>query len=316
MDVSLRIMNQIEVSTTLTLVRFLSKHLQSILNPLDTIILAVVIFLVTLIVAKDYILGDLSRRLSVLLILEKIRPLLLSHIDNGEIIKVHGLFINAGFLSLVSLIPSSLKQKKEVSILLQAFIYMYSNVLWYLTLDKSLQVTILALSLFAKFVFGSIHEQHNKTFKTLLEIGGIVSTYLSFSIIQNTLHNDSHTQILQLLLIFLLFQFTHNSNLNEIQDFLIYTFAMLLISFITSDQWYWTGVLFLIYYLLSWILTVENSFVQILLIMISNLVVTNILNYIKFLATHDSIITLKTSAIVIQFIVHEFTNKITVVQTK
>ncbi|MFN9908903.1 MAG: hypothetical protein ACK56F_22725, partial [bacterium] len=83
-------------------------------------------------------LGALSRRLAVLMILEKLRPLIAVHIANGELFKVHGLFINAGFLSIIALIPPSVKTSKEISILIQAFLYLYSNVFDFLSREGSL----------------------------------------------------------------------------------------------------------------------------------------------------------------------------------
>jgi hypothetical protein len=316
MEMSMRVMNQVEVSTTLTLVRFLSSNLGQFLNALDTCILSVVILLVTFVVGREYLLGALSRRLAVLLILEKLRPLIAVHIANGELFKVHGLFVNAGFLSIVALIPPSIKTSKEVSILMQAFLYLYSNVFDFLSRENGLQLTIFGFGLLSKVWLAQCQAERNTVFRTLIEIAGIASTYLCFSIIQQTLEVDPVSQVFHLLLYFILFQYLHNPELDTIQDFLVYNFAIILIGFITSDEWYWAGILFVLYQLMSFWLTIRNGFVQILLIMLSNLVVGTILQYIRQLAVHDTVITLKTSALIVQFLIHEFTIRVTEAQTK
>jgi len=305
-------MNQVEVSTTLTLVRFLSVNLSEHLNPLDTCIVAIMILLVSFVLRHEYILSALSRRLAVLLILEKIRPLLTSHIDNGEIFKVHGLFINAGFLSMVALIPPTLQSNPEVALLMQSFLYLYSNIFDFFSREQSMRITVLALSLLVKVYLSRYHAEKNSIAKTVINITDIAATYLCLAILQKSLHVDVTTQILQMLLYFLMFQFLHNPNLNDVQDFLVYNFASILLSTITTDKWYWAAILLCMYQVTCAWLTVRSPFVQVLLIMMTNLVVGNVLTYIKNLAVYDTIITLKTSAIVLQFVVHEITHKITI----
>lgn len=316
MDVSLRVMNQVEVSTTLTLVKFLSSNLGEFLNALDTCILSTVVLLITYVIGREYLLGALSRRLAVLMILEKLRPLIAVHIANGELFKVHGLFINAGFLSIIALIPPSVKTSKEISILIQAFLYLYSNVFDFLSREGSLQLTVLGFGLLSKVWLAQCKVERNTVFRTLVEIAGIASTYLCFTILQQTLEVDPVAQVLHLLLYFLLFQYLHNPELDAIQDFLIYNFAMILIGFITSDAWYWAGILFVLYQVTSYWLTIKNGFVQVVLIMLSNLVVGSVLQYIRQLAVHDTVVTLKTSALIVQFLIHEFTLRVTEAQTK
>jgi hypothetical protein len=171
---------------------------------------------------------------------------------------------------------------------------------------------VLALSLLAKVSLSHIHAEKNTIAKTVVNITGISATYLCLAILQKSLHSDVTTQVMQMLLYFLMFQFLHNPNLSDVQDFLIYNFSMILLSTITSDKWYWAVILFCLYQATCAWLTVRSPFVQVLLIMMTNLVVGNVLTYIKNLAVYDSIVTLKTSAIVLQFMVHEFTHKLTV----
>lgn len=308
MDITFRTMKQIQVSTSLTLVKFLSLNLSDFLNPLDTCILALLILMLSLMYGHDYVLSSLSRRLAALMILENIRPIIVQHIDKGTMFKIHGLIVNAGFISMIALIPASYKENEEVSILIQSFIYLYSNIFEVLGMDEELHVVYFSLSIVIILICSKIQSNiKTSMFATVIEIGSTSATFLALNIVQQTLSTSIETRILQLVLIMLSLQFFHLSSLTAMHDYMTYQFAVMLLGLITKDVWYWCGFLFLIFEGLKQWIPLDSMPLQVVLVMLPNLVVMNVLAYIRQLAIHDTIITLKTSAIVLQFLIYEMT---------
>jgi len=311
MDIGVRVMTQVQVTTSITLVRFLSQSLHDYLNPLDTVIFSVLVLCVTYIVGHEYVLSPLSRRLAILLMLEKIKPIFTHHIDNGELFRVHGLMINAGYLSLVAVVPPSLKATPEVSLLIQAIMYLYSDALDIVVQDKAMHLTALGLGFASLAYLSKMGPQQSSMFTTVIEVGSIAVTYLVLSVLQSHVDSLPETSLLQLSLIITAMHFASIPGLESVEDYIIYNFAVNLQSYITSDPWYWCGMLFVLLQLLvSW-LTIKSMATRILLLLVINLAVANTLAYIRRLAVYDTVITLKTSTLVLQFVLQELSRKIT-----
>lgn len=308
MDVGLRVMKQVQVSTSITLVRFLSTSMKDTMNPLDTCVFSFLVITCTYVLKHEYVLSPLSRRLAVLLALEKVRPLLASHIESGEVMRVHGLMVNAGFLSLVAVMPASWKEIEEVSTLVQSCIYLYSDIFDFALAYRTLHVSLLVSS-FAFLAYTSTLTASSSMLKTTLDISAAAFTSLSLSIIEANLDPLQETAIIQFGLIFIAFEFTHIPGLESMEDYMIYSVAGIIKKFIKSDPWYWCGILFIAMQVLSSWLTIKSTIVRVLLLLIINVAVSKTLDYISRLAVYDTIITLKTSALVIQFLIHEVSQK-------
>jgi len=310
MDIGLRVMKQVQVSTSLTLVRFLSTSLNDSMGPLDAIVLSALVLAVTYVVGREYVLSPLSRRLAVLLMLEKIRPVLAQHINEGMIFHVHGLMVNAGFLSLLAVIPPSVKQSAEGSVLVQSFIYMYSDIFGFLAEDESLHLTLLCVSFVGLAYLSTFGVDHSKMTNTMAQVGSMSFTYLVLQILHNKHDSLTETSLLYVLLTFTLLHFLHLPGLQDVEDYMVYNVAGTVQSYIKSDPWYWCGMLFVVMQVMKAWLTLKSLATQVLVLVIANLAVQTTLTYIKQLAIYDTIVTLKTSALVMQFVVNMAATKL------
>jgi len=310
MDIGVRIMKQVQVSTSVTLVRFLSASLESSMSPLETCIFSFLVIAVTYVVGNEYVLSPLSRRLAVLLALEKVRPLLSGQIDDGRIFHVHGLMVNAGFLSLVSVVPPSLKQNEEISTLLQSFIYMYSNIFGFLADEPGMGLALLSVGFVLLAWFTTLRIEMGSVLSTLKDVVTISLTYLVLQIIQARSDKLTETALLQILLTFTVLHFLHMPGMQSIEDYLVFSIANSLQSYVKTDPWYWClGLGLLMRALAAW-LSYEALAVQVLLLVVVNLAVAATLTYIRQLAIYDTVITLKTSALVLQFIVSDLSRRL------
>ena len=310
MDIGLRILNKVQVSTSITIARFLSVSLQETMSPLQICMLSALVLMVTYIVKHEYILSPLSRRLAVLLVLEKVRPLLGQHIDEGMIFHVHGLMVNAGFLSMLSVVPTSIQQTEEGSLLIQSIIYLYSDIFGFLAQHKNMHLTYLAAGLFGIAYLSTLPSNMSHMFKTSVDIVSISLTYLVLAILQTFPDALSETALLQTLLMFTLLHFAHLPGMESVEDYLVYSVALSLQALVKSDAWYWVGILFLLMQAVSAWLSIKSMAAQVLLLVVVNLAVAQSLVYIRQLAIYDTVITLKTSALVLQFVVHELSRRL------
>ena len=310
MDIGVRVMKQVQVSTSITLVRFLSTSLQSSMSPLETCVFSFLVIAVTYVVGNEYVLSPLSRRLAVLLALEKIRPMLSSQIDDGRIFHVHGLMVNAGFLSLVSVVPPRLKKNDEVATLMQAFIYMYSDIFGFLVDERGLSVSLLCVGVVGLAYAKALDKQLDSVMSTFKDVVTISIVYTVLGILQLRSDSLSETALLKALLTFTVLQFFHVPGMESVEDYLVFGIAGALQSNIKSDPWYWClGLGILMRALAAW-LSFGSLAVQVLLLVVVNLAVAATLTYIKQLAIYDTVITLKTSALVLQFIVSDLSRRL------
>ena len=226
-----------------------------------------------------------------------------------NLLQLQGLLISTGFLCCIALIPSNLKQFKEVQTLIQSFIYMYSNIFDFLIADRRNHILVLCVSV-SSFGMQSLNEKTKSVVSdTFTNVISIVVTSLSLSIIQMNIQQDLETSILQLLLIFTILHYFHFNTLQNVEDYIIYNIAIFARKFITNDEWLYSFILFIIMQGLVYWITFKSKFVQILILIIVNTVVGLVLDYIQKLAVYDTLITLKTSALVLQFVVHFFSKK-------
>jgi hypothetical protein len=310
MDLGLRVLGKVQISTSITIARFLSSNLEDTMSNLEVCMLSVLVLFVTYVAGNEYVLSPLSRRLAVLLVLERLRPLLSHHIDEGMIFHVHGLMINAGALSLLSVVPSVVKKSEEGSLLVQSVIYLYSDIFSFLAQEKAMHPTYLAASLFGIALIGHAQIQAAEMFKTAADIVSVSLTYLVLAILQDFADTLTETAVLQTLLMFTLLHFAHLPGMESVEDYLVFSIAMSIQGYITGDGWYWAGILFITMNVVGSWLTMKSMAVQVLLLIVVNLAVAQTLTYIRQLAVYDTIVTLKTSALVLQFVVHEMSRRL------
>lgn len=303
-------MNQIDISTSLTLVSFLSRSLNDYLTTLDMTVVSVLVLLLTYIVGNEYVLSSLSRRLAILLILERLRPLFIKEISQKSILELQGLIIGVGILCVLAVIPNNLKQKSEMAMLIQSFVYLYSDIFAFLAKEKNSQLQVFVMATVSLGIIVKFHDSLSSVWKFLADVGAIIATSVILQIVQSNVDSNPTTAILQNLLIINILHYIQFKAMQSVEDYMIYNIQNYIQTFITTDVWYWIAILgFVTQVMIIW-LPLQNFFVQIIILTVVNKAVSTILKYIKELAIHDTVITLKTSAIVLQFIVREFSREL------
>lgn len=309
MDLSFRIMKQIEISTSLTLVSFLSKTLQDFMTLLDMTIISVMIFIITYVIGTEYVLSPLSRKLALLLIMDRLRPIFNEMISSKNILEIQGIIIAVGVICIMAVLPKKLRENPEIDSFLQSLIYLYSDILSFLSKQKNNHICLFCIGITVMAIKINYEKQSSKIFKLFLNIMSIAFTSLIIQITQMYVVNEIQTAIIQNLLLFTIFHFVHLTGLESVEDYIVFNISMYIQSYITSDQWFWIAVLFIILQILLMWLETKSAFIQVLILTIVSCTVKTILQYIKNLAVHDTIITLKTSAIVLQFVIHELSRE-------
>jgi len=310
MDVGYRVMRQVQLSTSITLVRFLGVSLSDSMGAFDMVIFSALVLAITYVIGNEYVLSPLSRRLAVLLILEKVRPVLSQHIDDGVIFHVHGLMVNAGFLSLLAVVPARIRQSEEGEMLVRSVMYMYSDIFGFFAEDRSLHVLLLCCSFVGLALLSNVKSQYSSMFQSIAQILSVSFTYLVLAILQFRLDALSETALLQAVLIITVLHFMHLPGMEDVEDYMVYNVAGTIQHYIKSDPWYWVAALFALMQMLQAWVSLRSMAVQVLLLVVVNVSVATTITYIKQLAIHDTIITLKTSALVLQFVVNEMARRI------
>lgn len=306
----LRIIRQLQSTTSVTLAKFLSVSLEDKLSPVEFFVLSALIVCASRLLKSDYTVSKLSRRLAILLAVEKLKPYLISHIDHGFFFHIHGLFINSGFLCIVAVLPEKWKNLEEVSTLTLSLIYLYNDTFDFLLEDKKMYVICFVISAVSLIPLAYFSKSNNTIVKTFADILSSSLTSLALSIIQASLDPNTETALLQFCILFCFLSFVHIHGWENVMDFVIYAISGTIQAQIKSYHWYWLAIFFTALQISVYCFSLKSLSSRILLLLTVNLAVFNIISYIRVLAYYDTIVTLKTSALVIQFVIHEASERV------
>jgi len=307
MDIGMRVMQQINISTSLTLVRFLSVGLNPVMSMLDTCIMSLLVLMVSYVTGSKHILNTLSRRLAILLILEESRPLLLETASGQRTVHIRGLMVNTGVISILAVVPPSWKQSHEAQVLISSIMFMYADILLFLTAWGDLHLGLLVASLVFSYLINvfSSNGPSNTILYTSLQIVSTALSSLVLKIITMHLEQRSDAAVLQLVLLFTLAHCVTIPVIHQSEDYMLYKISLILQGFITSDPWLWCGFLLLLSRFLAQWIGLEAWATRIAILVLVNITVAMTITYIQRLAVYDTIVTLKSSALIVQFVLHE-----------
>ena len=174
------IMQQVHISTTLILVRFLHVQLQTSLNTLETCIASIMVVMLShLTCQSQHVICVLTIRLAILLLLEEMLPLV-AITDNSS------LMVAAGMLSLLATVPPSLKASQEGNIIVSSVMYMYSDVLSFALEWREAYLTMLVLSTLAiQWISSELSSQGGSSsmYGIMLQIGSMAIMSLVIDIL-------------------------------------------------------------------------------------------------------------------------------------
>ena len=301
MDVGLRVMQLINISTSLTLVRFLSEGLDPMLSSLDMCVSSVLVLALSM--GSTHVISTLSRRLAILLILEKIKPFIVT----SDVFDIQRIMVNAGVISIIAVVPPALKESQEAQTLISSIVFMYSDILLFLVGFRDMHLAILIVSLVASCLL-STYDVNASIFSTTVQIVSIGLVSLTITIIMEHVEREQDAAVMQLLLMFTVIHCVSMPEVSSVEDYLLYRVAGIMQRNITSDPWLWCGFLLLLSKVLAWWIGLRSWATRITILVLVNLAVALMIDYIKKLAIFDTIVTLKTSALVIQFMLHELSS--------
>jgi len=252
---------------------------------------------------SDHVISTLSRRLSILLILEKVKPFIVTE----NFFDIQRIMVNMGIISVLAVVPPALKQSQEAQTLISAIVFMYSDILLFLVAFPDMHLALLVVSFVVSCLL-SRFEVDTSIFSTTVQITSIGLVSLAIAIIMEHVEREQDAAVVQLLLMFTVLHCVSIPSVSSVEDYLLYRVAGILQKNITSDAWLWCGFLLLLSKVLSWWIGLRSWATRITILVLVNLVVALMIGYIKTLAIFDTIVTLKTSALVIQFVMHELSS--------
>jgi len=295
-------MEQVQISTSLILVRFLSVQLKSSLSSLETCVIYTLVIMLSHLMSPAHVLRTLSIRLGVLLLLEEFRPLVSTGQDT-----IMGLIVGVGMLSMVAVVPPSLKSSQEGNLIISSIMYMYSDVLAFVLKWRDERATILVVAIIAsQWISRQLEKQDcSPIYRVVLEICAmsIASVVIDITVDINSMQHD--TSILFFVLIMTLLHFIPVRLASNTEGFLLVRIASTLQEFIVKDAWLWCIFLSLLARVLQVWPGSAAWPTQITLLLLVNVAISAMLGYIQYLSMYDTIVTLKASALILQFVVHE-----------
>ena len=309
MDNTERILLQVNVATSLAVVRFLSQSLHPILSRMDTVLMSLLVIQCSFLYGHESVLIRLSRRVSLLLLVEMMRPLMTPVQGMDMFTHVRSIMTNVGILCLTALVPGAWRKTPEGSVVVNAIIYLYSNMLDFLAEYRDMQMSMLVLFTLAMWFISREQSREGSTYLWSLGMEIVAVTVMSviLTLLQPATFANTDTRLVYLgLVITVVYAGSFFFDVAATtQDYLVFAVASEVESYVTSDWWIWALIMLGVLAGVRRWLGMKLWISQCVLIVWVNVIVTGALAYIRQLAVNDTIVTLKASALVIQFLLHE-----------
>ena len=309
-DAPLRVLSIVSVTTSMHIVRFLSAHLSDVVSHFDTVMYSVVVVQVSfLMMEREHALVTLSRRLSILMIIERIRMFALIgdlFIGIPSLVRIQGILINSLLVMTATIITPDrfpLHWREEVGLISTSIVYMYSGMVDFLAVvwpegHLTLLFTALAVLVACLCV---LHKGEDTVFMRVVPPACVS---LINTVLVGTWRGALDSRLLYMAVVTTVayggaFLIRHDPT----RDYLMFLVA----SGVSSILHTWSDVVVLMIVVSAMrIWPGPRSWAtQCTLLVLVSVAVERILRYIEFLAVHDTFVTLKTSALVLQFVMHE-----------
>lgn len=311
-----RVLTLVNVSTSMFIVRFLSTHLEDFMGRLDTVLYSVLVIQASNLFGKDYTLLRLSRRLSYLLIVEKIRPLASSWQGSSVFVHIQSLLTNSLIITATALVPQNVAESSEGAIIITAVQFMYSDALNFVTRWRDIRLATLVVCVVAVHYLGGL-KLRSHIGRVLVSIGATIGVTVAHTIITewhdgaDVVGRDAafgHGMETRILFLSMVATTAYGCAFfldvaESTRDYMTFLVASEFAA--AAHGWSWIVILLMGTACMRWWPGPRSWMTQCMLIVLINVIVESVLSYIEFLAIHDTFITLKTSALVLQFLLHE-----------
>ena len=334
-DASERILHMVDVAASMSVVRYLLRHMEKgmQLSPLDACLysVAVIGFTQAMMNRVHFQLASLSRRISFLILVEKVRPFVVAWMrDEGRSgggiaasweATGQAVISNGLILIMTALVPREIASTREGAIILTAVQYMYADVLSFVVRRwPDARLAALALGTAA------LHWLARQRFRShlwvvLCDVGSaacvnlVVGLVVDMTEVQDEGVNGGWARLLSLLLVTtMVYSVARFIGIAvAARDYFVFLVASevpraFMVTGGESDSgWVELACLAAAATLFRTVWPGPRAWVSdCVLVAGVNVAVERVLGYIQRLAVNDTIITLKTSALVLQFMLHEF----------
>lgn len=289
------LVQQISVSTSVTIARFLAHNLQSVMSTLDACVVSVMVIMASYTFGPKLQMSILSRRLAVLLLFHSIEPLLMTVV--GVDPHVQSLMINAGILVIISVVPPDVSPELET--IVTSVIYIYSDALAFLVGWRRERLSILVVLLL--FFRVSVHVlqgrlQQIASYTLMTTVGSIV------------LDNGSDVFMDEKLFRYSMFLIILHAVTTDITEQVENTCLLAYVNFVTvtfaSESFVTVVCAFFVCVLCKRYIGIQAWPTRVCVLLGVNMLVQTTLAYMQRLAVNDTFVTLKTAALVVQFAIH------------
>lgn len=308
-DSPARILTLVNVSTTLSIVRFLTHRMQDWCNSFDMCLYSILIIMCSHLYGVDYQLLKLSRRLSYLMLVDRIRPYTRMWKEAQMVLHVQSVLVNVGIIAVLSLVPEPWARSAEGVVIVTAVQYMYSDVFDFLTEWGDAKFSVLIVS--GAVMWWLTREQQKKNNSHLCALAlEILSSIVVNVVIGTLLRGVWGGRDVKLVYLMLSITLAHGVSCfvnvaSTTRDYMVYSVASVVSEALGGDPLLWAvALLAAIMGMRHW--PGANTWAShCAMIVFVNLLVTAALEYIHRLAVYDTFVTLKTAALVLQFCLHE-----------
>ena len=313
MDNTERILLQVNVATSLAVVQFLSNSLHPIMGRYDTAMMSLLVIQISFLYGHDSVLIRMSRRVSLLLLVEMLRPLLAPQLGVSLFTHIRSVMTNVGIVCIAALVPRAWRETSEGAVIVNAVIYLYSDMLDFLAEYRDVQMSMLVVFTMGLW-FVSLEQRRTDTtylWQMAMEIVAVTLMSVILTLLQPQGFATSDTRLIYLgLVITIVYAGSYFINVAATtQDYLVFAVAAEVELYVTSDWWIWALVLLAVLAAVRRWLGMRLWISQCALILWVDVIVKATLGYVQRLAVNDTIVTLKASALVIQFVLHELARR-------
>lgn len=288
------VIHQVDVSVGITIAHMLSASYGDMIDPLDVCLMSVVTILVSHVVPSNDRILQLGRRLSCLLLLDKLTPVVRSVVSHR--MGVQAAILDVGLLALLAIVP--LQSTYEGKLIYTSVVYVFVSIV-----REDPPLWVAPLCVLAIVWASSQQGSKSHLWEQFLMIVSIVATStLTNLVVANNDGLQDEAKLLKMCLeLVLLGAALQSCVAQSAHDFLIYSVASTLQTMVQGQL----AAVFLLLIFLERFLGVGQWITQVVLLVFTGLVVEAALGYIVSLAAVDTIVTLKVSALVLQFLIYE-----------
>lgn len=298
MDSAESILRQIDVTMGVRIARFVASTLGDFLDPWDVCVMSLLGIFVSYLSKQQNQLVVLGRRLGCLLIVEKLNPWLRGLVSYRP--GIQAVLLNSGLVVLLTFVPKSIQSDSEGRIIFTSVLYVF---LAAVQIDGGPQLWVAVISCWV-VVWASHSKVKSLLWQQCVAVASLIATNTLMDMLAPTNMFDDAALLYLSLQTVILCSAVNNSLIASTRSYVIYNMASIIEPAVNSD--FGVAFVFLFFVVLHNWFGLDLWVTQVCLLVFVGLVVNIVLSYVTYLSASDTVVTLKVCALVLQFLIHEF----------